>query len=219
MTRMLAVLATVILALLSGGCGDRHRPVVRSVKTSRSGGVAARVSAARRSWASSDPGDAAPSGPEVDLDGVRLTAPGNWVRKAPRVEFIRAEFGLPRAEKDGADGRLTVSVAGGSLKDNVDRWRTQFAGKPEKESQEHVKAGGVDVTLVDFSGTFSDQQGPFAPATERPGYRMLGAIFDVGGQLHFIKAYGPAKTMAARAGEFRRLRRVAKGEQGIRDKG
>ena len=204
MTRTLAVLATAILVLLSGGCGDRHRPVVRSVRTEP----------LQEEWPQASPPrdvpehppiqeSAAPSGPEVDLDGVRLTAPGNWVRKAPRVEFIRAEFGLPRAEGDGADGRLTVSVAGGSLKDNVDRWRKQFAGKPEKESQERLKASGVDVTLVDLSGTYNDQQGPFAPATERPGYRMLGAIFDVGGQLHFIKAYGPAKTMAAHAGEFR----------------
>jgi hypothetical protein len=146
---------------------------------------------------------AVPSGPEVDLDEVRLTAPSAWVRKAPRVGFIRAEFALPRAEGDPADGRLTVSVAGGSIKENVDRWRLQFAGKPEKEAQETLKVDGIEVTLVDFSGTYSDQMGMSAPAVERSGYRMLGAILDIGGQLCFVKAYGPAKTMAARTAEFR----------------
>ena len=63
---------------------------------------------------------AAASGRDVDLDGVRLTAPATWERKTPRVEIIRAEFSLRRAEGDGADGRLTVSVAGGSLKDNIE---------------------------------------------------------------------------------------------------
>jgi hypothetical protein len=202
MTR--AALAIALCVLLSAGCGDRHRPKVRSVRAEPP-----QEQSPEESPPEEIPGHfplqqaAAPSGPEVDLDAVRLTAPGNWVRKAPRVEFIRAEFSLPRSEGDSADGRLTVSVAGGSLEDNINRWRQQFAGKPEKESLEHLKASGIDVTLVDLSGTYNDQRGPFAPATECPGYRMLGAIFDVGGQLHFVKAYGPAKTMAARAGEFR----------------
>jgi len=144
-----------------------------------------------------------PTGPDVDLGEVRLTAPSGWVRKVPRVEFIRAEFTLPRAEGDPADGRLTVSVAGGSVKDNVDRWRQQFSGKPEKESQEPLKIDGIDVTLVDFSGSYNDSMGMFAPGVQRSGYRMLGAIFKLGGELCFIKAYGPAKTVAARAAEFR----------------
>jgi len=119
------------------------------------------------------------------------------------VAFILAEFALPRAEGDSADGRLTVSVARGSLKDNIERWRGQFGGKPEKESQETIKVEGIDVTLVDFSGTYQDQMGPFAPGVDRSNYRMLGAIFELGGELHFLKAYGPAKTMEARAPEFR----------------
>ncbi len=40
-------------------------------------------------------------------------------------------------------------------------------------------------------------------AEEAKGYRMLGAILDVGGQLHFVKCYGPQKTVDAHAAEFR----------------
>jgi hypothetical protein len=193
-----------MFALFLGGCQDRHSPVVRqatvapesepSPPRSPPSGFPAHAPAEQA---------AVPSGPEVDLGGVRLMSPPGWIRKPPRVEFIRAEFSLPRAEGDAADGRLTVSVAGGSVKDNVDRWRQQFTGKPAKESQEQLKADAVEVTLVDFSGTYNDQRGPFAPATECPDYRMLGGIFDSGGQLYFIKAYGPAKTMAAEAAKFR----------------
>jgi len=118
------------------------------------------------------------------------------------VAFILAEFALPRAEGDSADGRLTVSVARGSLKDNIERWRGQFGGKPDKESQETIKVEGIDVTLVDFSGTYQDQMGPFAPGVDRSNYRNLGEIFELG-ELHFLKAYEPAQTMEARAPEFR----------------
>ena len=37
----------------------------------------------------------------------------------------------------------------------------------------------------------------------RPDYRMLGAIFETDGRLNFIKCYGPAKTIAARADEIK----------------
>jgi hypothetical protein len=189
-----------MVALLLGGCQESHRPVVRDVRPEPQSKTESSFNPHAQLQGPEAP---APTGPEVDLGKARLTAPAAWVRKAPRVEFIRGEFTLPRAEGDAADGRITVTVAGGGLKENVDRWRTQFVGKPEKESQEQLKVDGVDVTLVDFSGTFNDQMSPFASGGERTGYRKLGAVFDLGGQLYFIKAYGPAKTMTARAAEFR----------------
>lgn len=143
------------------------------------------------------------AGPVVTLGRVRLTAPDAWTRNQPRSEFIHAEFALLRSEGDSADGRLTVSTAGGSIEDNVNRWRGQFSKQLDKESQEQIKVQDVEVTLVDYSGTYNDQRGPFAPLAETPNYRMLGAIFPVDGQLHFIKLYGPEKTIADRAEEFR----------------
>ena len=38
-----------------------------------------------------------------------------------------------------------------------------------------------------------------APASKQAGYRMLGAIIPVDGELHFIKATGPQVTIAAHA--------------------
>jgi hypothetical protein len=147
-------------------------------------------------------GGALPGG-EMDLGAIRLTAPKTWVRKPPLVNFILAEFSLPRAEGDPADARLTVTIAGGTIDENVSRWRQQFGEKPEKEAKEQVEVGGTRVSVVDFAGTYHDQRGPMAPAAECPGYRMLGAIFEAGGQMHFIKCSGPAKTVSAHAAEFR----------------
>jgi hypothetical protein len=149
---------------------------------------------------------------EVHLEGMQLTAPSSWIRKPPRVEFILAEFALPRSAGDAADARLTVSSAGGTVRENVARWRDQFGGKPQKESQTEIQVAGTAVTLVELSGKYLDQRGPFTPATECPDYRMQGAIFDVGGRLNFIKCTGPAKTMAARADEFQAFVRSLKSE-------
>ncbi len=147
---------------------------------------------------------------ETSLGAISLTAPPEWIAKQPAVSFILAEYALPRAEGDEEDGRLTVSVAGGSIEDNIQRWRGQFAGSLESESTEEISMGNLKATLVDFAGEFNDQRGPFAPAQERPGYRMLAAIIPVDGQLHFIKCTGPANTLAAHVDTFQAFVRSAR---------
>ena len=59
--------------------------------------------------------------------------------------------------------------------------------------------------LVDFSGTFDDSRGMMGPTVSRPDYRMLGAIFQVPDEdgLHFVKCYGPKKTITAQADEIK----------------
>jgi hypothetical protein len=141
-------------------------------------------------------------GGPVELQMISLTAPAGWERRASSSGFVLAEFYLPKPEGADEDGRLTVSTAGGDVEANIERWRTQFGGKPEKESQRTTQAGGLEIVLVDFSGVYNDQRGPYAPATKRPGSRMLAAIIPVEGELHFIKAVGPEKTIAAHAEAF-----------------
>ena len=150
--------------------------------------------------------DAGPSadelGNEVELAAISLTAPEGWNRKAPSSSFVEAEFALPAADGDENDGRLTVSIAGGSVEANIDRWKGQFGGAPESESQEEVEVDGITATIVDFTGEFDDRRGPFAPGEKRADYRMIAAIIPVGNELHFVKAVGPKNTMAAHAEEI-----------------
>ena len=139
----------------------------------------------------------------METAALRLTAPDSWVRQPPRSQFVTAEFSLPRAAGDETDGRLTVSVAGGSVEANIDRWRGQFEGVLTRDTQEDLQIQGLTVKLVDCSGNFNDQPGPFAPGVMREGYRMLAAIIPTSGQLHFVKAYGPERTMAQHEPAFR----------------
>jgi hypothetical protein len=132
----------------------------------------------------------------VELGKITLSAPEGWNRRQPSSSFVLAEFYLPGGGDSAKDGRLTVSAAGGDIESNIERWRTQFGGKPEKESRRNIEAGGFEVALVDFSGEFSDQRGPFAPVSKQPGARMLAAIIPVEGELFFVKAVGPEETIA-----------------------
>ena len=149
---------------------------------------------------------------KLDISTAHFTVPKSWIPK-PHSEFLQAEFAIPRAEGDQADGRLTVSHAGGTVEDNINRWKGQFSKKLDKENQETIDAGGTKLTLVDFSGTFDDSRGMMmGPTVSRPDYRMLGAIFQLPGEegLHFVKCSGPKKTIAARADEIKGFLRSLK---------
>lgn len=140
---------------------------------------------------------------QLRLDKLAFSIPEGWQRKELSSSFVLAEFVLPAAEKStAADGRLTVSAAGGSIEANVQRWRDQFGGKPDQSSEERKEVHGLEVVFVDLAGEFNDQRGPLAPGTKRPGYRMLAAIIPVDGELHFVKAVGPQATIAAHAERF-----------------
>ena len=141
---------------------------------------------------------ASEEGGQVKLGEITLTAPESWQRKASQSSFIAAEFALPKAEGDDADGRLTVSAAGGSIEANIERWKGQFTDLQDAK-EEKLEAAGVEATLVDLAGEFNDQRGPFAPAVSRTGYRMIAAVIPMGGQSYFVKATGPEKTLEAHA--------------------
>lgn len=136
---------------------------------------------------------------------ITMTAPESWKRKAPSVRIIEAEFAAPAAEGDDTDGRITVMGAGGTVQANIDRWIGQFEQTTANEVTKE-KIAGQEVHLVNLAGTFKDQRGPFAPATLKKDYRMLGAIIVTAkhGQ-YFVKFYGPKKTVAAQEANFKSL--------------
>lgn len=140
---------------------------------------------------------------------LKMSAPAKWEKKKPRVRIVTYEFAIEPAKGDKRPGRLTMMRAGGSVKDNVARWKGQFklpAGAEGKKAftVEEKEVDGVEVYLIDIKGTFKDRPAPFVPnEVLRKDYRMLGAIIveKSVGQI-FVKMYGPAKTMEANAKAF-----------------
>lgn len=148
---------------------------------------------------------AADLGPKVSIRGVTLTAPQGWKRGAGSM-FVAAEFTFPRSEGDARDGRVTVSSAGSTVEENIKRWRGQFGGKPDKESQQELTIAGKKVVLIDYTGTYTDMRGG-GPEPPTPDTRMIGAIVATEGNPVFVKAYGPSKTVAAHADEVQQFLR------------
>lgn len=139
------------------------------------------------------------TGGSVELGTMTLSAPDSWKRIPPTSSFVAAEFTLPHAEGDELDGRLTISSAGGSVEDNVARWKGQFDPLSDEKPTETIDVSGHSVTVVDLSGDFNDSRGPFAPAVKRTDYWMIAAVIPGDGQSYFIKATGPKNTMAAQS--------------------
>ncbi len=132
---------------------------------------------------------------------LKVAVPEGWIAK-PKGPMLDAEFALPKVEGDENDGRLTVMKARGSIEDNIQRWRDQFE-KLEEQPVEEISVSGTKVTLVDFSGTYSERRRMMGAATSRPGYRMLAAIIPLSDGFLFVKGYGPENTMAKYAEDFR----------------
>lgn len=84
---------------------------------------------------------------------------------------------------------------------NIDRWIGQFGQPDGSDSRAKARlwseeAGGMKVSLVDVSGTYS--VGPMAGGSGEPleGYRMMGAIVEAARGPFFFKLTGPEETVA-----------------------
>lgn len=156
----------------------------------------------------SDGARAADDANVIDMGDLKITAPDTWVRKEPKVSIIAHEFAIPKSKDDQRDGRFTVMPAGGSVDANIDRWAGQFAqpdGTATKPKVTKKEIAGHKVHLVDLSGTYKDQAGPFSPAVERPEYRMLAVVIESGDTNYFLKFYGPRHTVGENEAAFNKM--------------
>ena len=205
---------SALVGLLLCGCNQQSR--LDEVKSTSRSNSAEQIDSTRTMPASSGDVEASSRnspdnlGGQVEVGGILMTSPSEWESKPHGSSLIAAEFSLPRAEGDDTDARLTISTAGGTVEANIERWKGQFDPQPQTASQEEIDVAEMEVAIVDFTGDFNDQRGPFAPAVKRPGYRMIAAVIPAKGQLHFIKATGPKNTIAMHADAIHKFIRSVK---------
>ena len=118
----------------------------------------------------------------------------------------KATYKVPKHADDPEQPELAISVAGGAIDANIDRWVAQFdegaKGTLKKSSR---KVGAYDVTIVELTGTFAGNNMPGAPtpAGPKPGFALLAAIVPVDAEARwFFKMVGPAKSVAAAKSDF-----------------
>jgi hypothetical protein len=145
--------------------------------------------------------------------GLRWTMPAAW-RAQPERPMRAATYTIAAAPGDREPGECAVFFfgrgQGGSVQDNIDRWRSQIVGpdgKPAVAKIDKQQARGLTMTLVDSSGGYTGMGGPMATSSKAiPNYRLLGAVVEgPGGNNIFVKFTGPAQTVAANLKQFDQL--------------
>ena len=153
--------------------------------------------------------------PAATGDGqLKFTAPSGWKKVAVTSTMRKAQFVLPKAAGDSEDGQLVVYYfgqgQGGTTESNINRWKGMFTtadGKPigdDAMKRESMQIGGMNVTVVDVIGRYTDQQmgRPVASAPTAQDYRMFAAVIETEEGPWFFKAVGPAATMASHVSDF-----------------
>lgn len=154
-------------------------------------------------------------GKRISVGGLWAMVPAGWVDRVPSSSMRLAEIEIPAAEGDPEAGTLTVfyfgADQGGSVQMNLDRWYGQFEQPDGRNSKdvallENMKAGTMDVVMVDLSGTMLQSSMPNAPQTgNQTNWRMLAAIVSSAEGPYFFKATGPNKTMEQNRDKMRQF--------------
>ena len=145
-------------------------------------------------------GEAKPKakGTEVDLDGLKATAPAAWKKEEPSNKFRWMQFSIPKVKGDKEDAEMVISKGlGGGANANVERWKGSFT--PPGGKVEEIKIGDRKASYLDVSGTFT---APFSKAGPQSDYRMLAVYYDGKDNPYTFKLVGPAKTVAAAKSDF-----------------
>ena len=143
----------------------------------------------------------------MKLGPVTIVAPKDWTYKKPAISFIAYEYTVPASKDDKADGRFTVSSAGGSVEQNIERWYGQFSqddgGDTKKRAKTEKKTiSGRPVHFVDVRGTYKDLRPGTSP---QKNYRLLAAIVETDDGNLFLKLVGPERTIADHEKAFRKM--------------
>ncbi len=143
----------------------------------------------------------------VSIDGLQSKTPEDWIEEQPTNRMRFKQFRLPAAKDDKEPAELIIfffgTGAGGSVQDNLKRWKDMFKPPEGKKIDdvakvETLKVSDVDVTYLDVHGTYLFKSPPFDPNAEtvpRPNYRLLGVVFESKKGPYFIRLVGPSATV------------------------
>jgi hypothetical protein len=151
------------------------------------------------------------AGENVIVAGISFETPKSWRRQAPSSPMRAAEFAVPGG--DGArEGLLSVYYfgrqSGGSVTDNVERWKGQFMGAngaPSPGSVRNVRENGLAISIVTTEGTYSSGMAMGTPSAPEPDSALWGAIIEGPQGNVFLKITGPKKTLEGASRELEKL--------------
>jgi len=137
-------------------------------------------------------------------------APATWTATPPKSAMRMAQYTLPAAAGDPAEGECVIfyfgAGQGGDAKGNIDRWRSQFTaadGGPAPSKVAEMRVAGKVITKMESSGTYTPTpMAPGNPPPPKPGWMMLGAIVPGRDANWFFRCTGPKRTLEAERSNF-----------------
>jgi hypothetical protein len=157
---------------------------------------------------------AAANGPPSSAGGLTWTVPAAW-QASPERPMRVATYAIPggSGQESGECGVFFFGRGqGGSVEDNLARWKSQFEPASSAKPVQRT-VNGLKIHEIDLSGTYLAPGGPMMQSQgKKPGWRLLGAIVEAPDGLVFFKCTGPAATMAKAEKDFQALvKSVSKG--------
>jgi len=117
---------------------------------------------------------------------VKGNAPESWL-VLPSAQFRELNY---RFGESGL-GEVYVSLSGGTVGENVNRWVQQFGNaqlsRTDLAAMEKTAVAGTEGVWVEAAGNYAAGMGQEA----KPGYGLAGVIAEVGGQILTVKMVGP----------------------------
>jgi hypothetical protein len=125
---------------------------------------------------------------------VKGVTPDGWLAlPASQFRLLNYRFG------ESGLGEVWVSIASGSVLDNVNRWLKQFGTAPLDQAAFGKLRG---VSIAGATGTWVEAEGDYASgmgAAPKPGFALAGVIAALDGRILTVKMVGPkAEVEAAR---------------------
>lgn len=117
---------------------------------------------------------------------VKAETPEGWLAlPSTQMRLLNYRFG------ESGMGEVWVTIASGSVLDNVNRWFKQF-GAPEVDAAglaklRNVPIAGTTGTWVEASGEYASGMG----APPKPGFGLAGVVTSVDGRILTVKMVGP----------------------------
>ncbi len=160
-----------------------------------------------------DPPATPPPAGERGTTKLLFDAPSAWTVGAPTNAMRLAQWTLPKAEGDSADGDMVLFFfgvgSGGGVEMNLDRWRGMFktaGGEPVPDDavrRETFDVGSQKVHYLEVFGEFENRMAPGAPVLGmKSAHRMLAAVVEGEGGPWFFRGVGPDNTMQSQRDAF-----------------
>jgi len=145
-------------------------------------------------------------GTEVEVAGLKATAPADWKKEDPSNNFRLYQFKLEKEKGDAEDAEVVVFnlPGGGGITANLERQEKAFkladgVKKEDAFKTEDVKVGEFKGKSMDLKGTYQFKAAPNDPnakVTEKEKFRQLYVIFeDDDKKTVSIRLVGPEKTV------------------------